>query len=79
MSSLFDVTPEPAPSLFAESPAAPEPYTVKRNGASYSVLDAAGLLALAFPCGSESTARAFCADLNAAFRLGWAARDAVRP
>lgn len=77
--SLFDSGPvPPAPSLFAESPAAPDPYTVKRNGASWSVIDADGMLALAFPAGSESRAREYAVALNAAFGRGWSSRERAK-
>lgn len=75
--SLFDATPPPAPSLFPDSPACPEVFTVRRIGASWSVLDNAGLLICAYAAGSETKARAFCADLQAAFSSGWYARDAA--
>ena len=79
MTSLFDEPIQAAPSLFKDSPAPPDPYTTKRNGASWSVIDPDGLLALAFPSGSESRAREYADALNQAFRRGWHARDAVKP
>lgn len=78
MSSLFPQEVPAAPSLFSDSPAAPEPYSVKRNGASWSVIDPDGMLALAFPCGSESRAREYAASLNAAFGRGWSSRERLK-
>jgi len=79
VTSLFDTTPTPAPSLFPDSPACPEVFMVRRIGASWNVLDNAGMLICAFAAGSETKARQFCQDLNDAFRKGWSARDAVKP
>ncbi len=76
--SLFDEPIEAAPSLFKDSPAAPEPFTVKRCGASFNVLDGSGMLVRAFPNGREQAARDYSADLNAAFASGWASRDRVK-
>lgn len=77
--SLFDSGPvPPAPSLFPSSPACPEVFSVKRIGASWSVLDRDGLLICAYSYASETKARTFCQDLNDAFRRGWYARDAVK-
>ena len=77
--SLFDSPPAPVPSLFPDSPACPTIFEVRRIGASWNVLDNAGMLICAYSYASETKARAFCQDLNDAFRRGWYARDAVKP
>jgi len=42
------------------------------------VIDADGLLALAFPAGSESRAKEYAVALNTAFGRGWSSRERVK-